>query len=519
VDFERLEKLLEVHDLNIPESPLRRQLGVLETELNGWLRLHNRGYQADAADAQPGRWGSELDLSAEGETRALRYASDYVKEFSQQPRPEPQTALQRMVDENPDRELALRETAPTRLRWFTDKASPVCKGAKLSLEGVIGLLSKRIITFGTPFAVKGPFTFLGSDSFNSATSKFAAKDVCNMRIQGTANKHRNTGQIHHIVRGAQRVTDFVSSTRSYLDVVNFLCNNEGLRPLFRTLENGPIYVGTESKSVPYLSVDVDHEEIYERIHPEKRDAQGRLLYRYSGKEIALPSHVSTVPNCGGLTAYLIATDWAKAGILDGPPLDEFAEFVISLDRGALTGLARLGLIDVHETSRHKYIANGTAAFKKVLVHLQSCDLNLPGTEKVDMYMCEHALCKIGCWLKRTKYVERLWHLPGKTTAKPRQSSHTMQSHVSAAVTQPHRGCSVPGPGYRTGHTGRTAPVWRTQHVSTPESGDPATSTEEDYSGTEHNQPEPSISPHMLSDEPRRGPARQAKSNQLEHTIS
>lgn len=125
----------------------------------------------------------------------------------------------------------------------------------------------------------------------------------------------------------------------------------------------------------------------------------------------------SLPQFGKLLSMLYAEDLVYAGLAEYPPLEEFADFVRRLNKGAVSGMVALGVATkgAHKAAR----ASGANQFKAIywcvfldlllryasgLTLTRFLDRELTETQKkaihFDMFMVEHVLCKYSRWVKR-----------------------------------------------------------------------------------------------------------------------
>jgi hypothetical protein len=97
------------------------------------------------------------------------------------------------------------------------------------------------------------------------------------------------------------------------------------------------------------------------------------------------------PGSGKLTAYLLAADYAYAGIVDMPTCDEMGKIIFMIKGGGRNGLRLLRLLSSDSASELQCIS----AFRCLHTYLSDC---LSIEERVamhfDVIMVEHALCKL-----------------------------------------------------------------------------------------------------------------------------
>jgi hypothetical protein len=142
-------------------------------------------------------------------------------------------------------------------------------------------------------------------------------------------------------------------------------------------------------------------DLWESCHDPKLN--GWLVH---GEEVQFSKLVITLsgkgfPGIGALTAFQIAVDYAKEGVLD-PPQEDFVEAIRHVNLGAVGGLRNLGLLPTPK----KWDINKEVLKKdKTLVELKLLQKAFSRAEKAlvdawdanifpfDQYDVEHWLCK------------------------------------------------------------------------------------------------------------------------------
>ena len=98
-------------------------------------------------------------------------------------------------------------------------------------------------------------------------------------------------------------------------------------------------------------------------------------------------------NVGPLTAYLLVADYVEAGLVQEPTIEELAQLILELNRGALQGLRALGLLPL---GKHHKVApcDVLLAVRKVWAYLEeNLSAEVKEETKLSPILLEHALCK------------------------------------------------------------------------------------------------------------------------------
>lgn len=195
--------------------------------------------------------------------------------------------LQLAVHARPDHLLPFREHAPTRLRFSGDN-SPFSPNVVRTREGLFSALIMRGITFNTEFSRSGPMMFNDVSEWNAVVEKHSDLPISymvNASAYGSCNPHRHT-----------------KLAAGYWDATIFP------QPWTEFVKEGP---------VSFLSCY----KFFLASRPTKRFME-----------------------IGTLTAYLLTADYVYAGVVVDPSIEDLAELVSKINRGAVRGLEILGLI-------------------------------------------------------------------------------------------------------------------------------------------------------------------------------
>ncbi|KAJ4500528.1 hypothetical protein C8R41DRAFT_743225, partial [Lentinula lateritia] len=98
------------------------------------------------------------------------------------------------------------------------------------------------------------------------------------------------------------------------------------------------------------------------------------------------------PSFGDLSAYLLAVDFVYAGHIPWPTLEEVAQAIAELSKGALHGLQKMGLLSMDHFGKEDV----EKSFKALYSFLDE-DEKFATVKKAvvfDSFMVEHALCKV-----------------------------------------------------------------------------------------------------------------------------
>ena len=108
-----------------------------------------------------------------------------------------------------------------------------------------------------------------------------------------------------------------------------------------------------------------------------------------------PLEYNTFYQVGLLARLLIAGDLAYAGVIPKPTVEEMGRMIALVNKGALAGLARLGLLNLPKKGTKLSKDEVTVAFKVVYEYLTK---NLTQEEQdnmgIDTLVIEHSLCKL-----------------------------------------------------------------------------------------------------------------------------
>jgi hypothetical protein len=263
------------------------------------------------------------------------------------------------VMEEPDQRFPFREFAPSRFRVRTFPDGPFSPHRLRTAAGFFSACVARSITHGTKFLQKYPVYYDSCDKFLEVVAD--ASEIEGEPINGEYFCRRDAyGQYSH--------------KRKIDNVV----------------------------------------ELWDSCHDPKLN--GWLVH---GEEIQFSKLVTTLsgtdfPGIGALTAFQIAVDYAKEGVLD-PPQEDFVEAIRHVNMGGVEGLRNLGLLP---TPPQKLNKKNRYQKDKTMVELKLLQKAFSRAEKAlvdawdsnvfpfDQYDVEHWLCKSsGTRLGRASYFD------------------------------------------------------------------------------------------------------------------
>lgn len=246
---------------------------------------------------------------------------------------------------NRDQFLPFREHATSRIR-FKSPDGPFHEGVVRTRSGLFSALIWRGITFATRFSVERKMVFHSLEEFQDELFDVSQSNpdpsyVCNKCAYGVYNASRSP----------TLAEDYWEATGKH---------------------DWSSYV--KGHTVPFTNC---YQEFF---RPGKSPVQ--------------------FPQIGLLAAYLLTVDYAYAGIVDFPTLDEVSRMVRFINRGAVSGLEHLGLIkrrvkktrgQGYSTPNQAECCEGIGKIHELLKSVISIEeqQQLP----VDGILVEHMLCK------------------------------------------------------------------------------------------------------------------------------
>lgn len=241
----------------------------------------------------------------------------------------------RMIAKRPDFLLPFRQKAPTMVQALSSIYSD--RHRLLTPEGLWNVLSFRGATYGSPYAkddLQWFDTYQDWDVYYSASSNTVAGNkmryFINPSAYGLNNRHRTITNIQNYWEERHRWSTFVEGKPDVKKMYKFLTQTS------------------------------------------KGDSRKKLF-----------------PNIGPLAALLVCGDLIELDVLDMPSIQDWAELIHELQKGATKGLQSLALLG--ETFTKEEVVD---AFGKLDAFLK---LNLTEEEQdmmgYNIIMLEHGLCK------------------------------------------------------------------------------------------------------------------------------
>jgi hypothetical protein len=142
----------------------------------------------------------------------------------------------------------------------------------------------------------------------------------------------------------------------------------------RNIDNIPVYWKERKRWTSFIKTDPDVKETYKFLTQtqQTRDGQRKVF-----------------PNIGSLTALLICGDLIEMEILDMPAIEDWAELIHDVKKGATMGLQALVLLQ-EKFTKQEVVDAFTLLHTFLLENLSEEDQELMG---YNIVMLEHALCK------------------------------------------------------------------------------------------------------------------------------
>lgn len=284
-----------------------------------------------------------------GALRFRKYIREMVSMQMDRIAEEDMTKLHRTVRQLPDKLLPFRELAPSRRR-FAGSDSPFSPENILTDEGFFSALIWRGITYSTEF---------------SLTKQMMFKDLEDWKQTLEEERKTHTDPIY------------------FCDTTAYGIANAG-----RTLDLADEYweVIKVHKLASFIAKDSNFGEVYTNFFKP-----GTARFR----------------NFGPLTAFLLTSDYAYHNRVDMPTLDEVAQAVRTINRGAARGLELAGLMKLRKRGGKQNKANLAkisdvqggvkAAYAILKEEISEADWKALG---VDEIVLENTLCKFSKAVKR-----------------------------------------------------------------------------------------------------------------------
>jgi len=255
-------------------------------------------------------------------------------------------ALIQIIRDKPDKYNPFRELAPSRLR-LKARGGPFSEELVRTTTGIFSAVVWRAITFSTQFAMEGPIVFTSSRDFDQKCKAMGKKDksyFCDMSAYGSCNPKR-----------------CIENASIY----------------WESLQGGrwEAFVGTRK---------VAFKDCYDFFLCPKGD--------------------NLFPQLGPLSAYLLTADLSYSGVVEPPTLEEIADTICDLDKGAASALRRMRLVPLKDHSNKQ-------AYRQAVKSVYETVLNLIPNEEhsslfVDFILIEHMLCKFSRSYDRLSSVSR-----------------------------------------------------------------------------------------------------------------
>lgn len=219
-----------------------------------------------------------------------------------------------------------REKAPSRVALLQ---SPLTPANILTRSGIFSLLIFRGILFNTQALRDGsPLVFPDLAAWRSFLEEDNREEAyyCNSAAYG-ATRSRSTSNAEAYWNGSEAIVEMVEAGTSFSELIRFIANQKS-------------------------------------------------------------NNVTAYPGFGKLSAYLLVVDLVYAGVVDEPDIEEMADVVVWIGKGAVSQLVKLG-------ARKRDIRQ---EFIDLYAFLTS-DQGLTGAERdrmgFDVFVQEHGLCKRG----------------------------------------------------------------------------------------------------------------------------
>lgn len=239
----------------------------------------------------------------------------------------PTTSTQHMIVQDRDRFLPFRQLAPSKHIILDDPSGPFSPARLKTQEGLFDALIFRLITQASPILIQEKQVCFGTpEKFRELTKGREQSDYCNPTATGQYNRFHN---LLHIRK-------YWEHTANWSEVAN----------------NPEITLGS-------------------------------LLTWFTGHE----GKVTRFYGMGKLVGWLLASDYAYAGLVKMPGAAEVGEIIFKIKAGGKDGLELLGFqVDTQESC--------AMAMETVWMMVQRCftsdQINEMGLDPTTL---EHALCK------------------------------------------------------------------------------------------------------------------------------
>ena len=237
------------------------------------------------------------------------------------------TTTQEKIVKNRDLYLPFRQLAPSKRIVLDAPQGPFSPSKLKTQEGLFDALIFRLITQASPILLQEKHVCFGSPStFDHVTSGREQRYYCNPTAIGQHNRLSNIPHIHEYWKGAADWDDFLNGSEVTLQTL-----------------------------VEWLT----------------GDCEGRT--RFFGM--------------GNLAGWLLASDYAYAGLVSMPEISEVGKIIFKINAGGKGGLAFLGF-DV--SSPEACVESLSRLWAAIQTQLSPAEIQAMG---LDFVTLEHALCK------------------------------------------------------------------------------------------------------------------------------
>ena len=238
----------------------------------------------------------------------------------------PLTPTQKKIAEDRDRYLPFRQLGPSKRTVLEDPQGPFSPTRLRTREGFFDALVFRLITQASPILLQERRVHFGSPSIlKEATKGKSEPDYCNPSATGQHNRFRNIPYIPTYWKHAADWSDLVTRGITLESLLAWLTGKEGSKKRFFGM--------------------------------------------------------------GNLVGWLLASDYAYAGLVDIPDTLEVGRIIFEIDAGGRGGLALLGFDVCTPDACAKSLSNVWAAVRTQFTTAEIHEMGL------DLITLEHALCK------------------------------------------------------------------------------------------------------------------------------
>lgn len=336
--------------------PVSSDIGILDEE--DTMALDDEDQSPDVPYRRDNTTTLMVDIDVDAPTdptiihnlqRLLDYVNELYPIISQpakiSPVPNP-TKLQSSVLHDTDKLLPFRERAPSRTMMQQD-VSPFSPSMARTRTGLFSALVWRGITYHTPFSLETSPVFDDIADWNSRLISMEHRPgelsmtkpesyFCDMAAYGRSNPQRT-----------------VQLADSYWEA-----------------SNSTVWTAMVEKEIVPFS---------------------------EGYKFFTDTHPNRFSQIGSLAGYLLTADFVYAGVIAQPTLAEMGDMVYTINKGAVSGLVKLGLINplpakrgFRKGNKNDYMAAIECVFSHLSSHLSDEKKKRMG---LDLIMVEHLLCK------------------------------------------------------------------------------------------------------------------------------